>query len=90
MDVKNLTSDSPDQMAITKRCFWKGQEMDCPSIFQPFPTDRGMCCVFNMEKADQIFRKSKHLENLLNFQSIDVETRICITSRSRNIHCHIC
>ena len=59
-DVKNITSDYKDETSLIKRCYWKGKHIDCASIFFTRPTDRGMCCTFNMEKAEEIFQKSKY------------------------------
>ena len=70
-DIKNITSENKDEMSLIKRCYWKGQKMSCSSIFLTRPTDRGMCCTFNMEKADQIFRKSKYASALSNMQNQD-------------------
>ena len=50
-----------------KWCAWKGLTLPCPSIFTLFPSNRGMCCSFNIQKADEMFRESKyrfHLERL--------------------------
>jgi hypothetical protein len=47
---------------MLKSCSWKGISLNCSSIFTMFPTDRGMCCSFNMEKADKMFRQSKYTE----------------------------
>ena len=41
--------------------------MNCSSIFTMFPTDRGMCCAFNMKKADDMFKASR-------YRGIQVET----------------
>ena len=72
-DVKNITSEVKDEMSLIKRCYWKGQKMSCSSIFLTRPTDRGMCCTFNMEKAENIFRKSKYASALSAMQKQDEE-----------------
>ena len=74
-DVKDVTSNWPDQMSIIKSCSWKGKKISCPSIFQMLPTDRGMCCSFNMKKAEEIFQKTKYAELVEKFQSSDKEKR---------------
>ena len=56
---------------MIKKCLWKGIEMPCSSIFSTFPTDRGMCCAFNMKKADQIFKKSKYVDWVQKLQKSD-------------------
>ena len=45
---------------MLKWCSWKGVTLDCASIFTLFPTNRGMCCSFNMQRADQMFKRSKY------------------------------
>ena len=74
-DVKNVTSNWPDQMSIIKSCSWKGKKISCPSIFQMLPTDRGMCCSFNMKNAEEIFQKTKYAELVEKFQNADKEKR---------------
>ena len=70
-DVKNITSEYRDEMSLIKRCYWKGMRIDCPSIFLTRPTDRGMCCTFNMEKAESIFQESKYATMVSQMQNKD-------------------
>ena len=74
-DVKNITSNVPGKTSIIKKCFWKEREIDCPTIFKTMPTDRGMCCVFNMKKAEELYKKSEYEELLQSMQDIDFENR---------------
>ena len=60
VDVKGITSEKKDELSFIKRCYWKNKPISCNSIFQKRPTDRGMCCSFNMEKAEQILKGSKY------------------------------
>ena len=71
-DIRNITSENKDEISMIKRCYWKGQPMSCSSIFLTRPTDRGMCCAFNMEKAENIFRKSKYESALSKYQEQDI------------------
>lgn len=61
-DVKGLTSEAKDEMSFLKRCYWKDHRINCTAIFQQRPTDQGMCCTFNMKKADEILRKSRYTD----------------------------
>ena len=70
-DVHNITSDYKDEMSLIKRCYWKGMKIDCASIFFTRPTDRGMCCTFNMEKAENIFEESKYKTMVSQMQHQD-------------------
>ena len=74
-DVKNITSNSPGEASIIKKCYWKGKKMHCPSIFKTLPTDRGMCCVFNMNKAEEIFQESIYARLIQTSQDKDLDNR---------------
>ena len=49
---------------LIKSCAWKGEKLNCSSIFSMYPTDRGMCCTFNKQKADDMFKKSRFQKQL--------------------------
>ena len=51
-------------LGMIKQCSWKGVKLDCSSIFTLFPTNRGMCCSFNMQKAEEMFKRSKYREHM--------------------------
>lgn len=70
-DVKGVTSNTRDEFGILKWCAWKGLRLSCSSIFSMFPTDRGMCCSFNMLKAEEMFRESKYRESVARFTKRD-------------------
>ena len=70
-DVENITSSVKDEMSLVKRCYWKGREISCSSIFVTRPTDRGMCCSFNMEKAEKIFKTGKYGNMVAAMQETD-------------------
>ena len=74
-DVRNVTSNALDELSIIKKCSWKGKEMPCPKIFKTLPTDRGMCCTFNMKKAEEIFRNLKYSELVQSMQDLDDSNR---------------
>ena len=56
---------------MLKRCQWKGLSLPCSAIFTMFPTDRGMCCTFNMDKAEALFKKNAFRDNLVKLQTRD-------------------
>lgn len=71
-DVEGITSDDMDQRSMLKRCYWKGKKLPCSAIFTTFPTDRGMCCTFNMQRADEIFKAGSSYEKAVaNLQKRD-------------------
>ena len=79
-DIKDITSSTKDQMSVIKRCFWKGKDVNCSSIFQKRPTDRGMCCSFNAREADKIFRNTIYGNMVSSMQNQDALYSIDDTS----------
>ena len=59
-DVKDVTSKEKDEMSVIKRCIWKGEDINCASVFVTRPTDRGMCCSFNGEAAEKVFKSTTY------------------------------
>ncbi len=59
------------QYAMIKKCAWKGKTMNCSAIFETFPTDRGMCCTFNMDAAEKIFSESRFQESVIKYQHLN-------------------
>ena len=59
-DVQKYSAKNNGDTSILKKCFWKGVPLPCSAIFKKVPTDSGMCCAFNKEKADKIFVESKY------------------------------
>jgi hypothetical protein len=51
--------------------YYKGIEIPCSAIFKTFPTDRGMCCSFNMKAADEIFLEKSYSSLIQNLQDYD-------------------
>ena len=74
-DVQNVTSNLPYQMSVIKNCAWKGLDINCSAIFKTLPTDRGMCCTFNMERAEKIFKESKYSQMVQKMQDTDAHKR---------------
>ena len=58
-DVTDFSKEK-DDMSVIKRCYWRGAMVDCSLIFVTRPTDRGMCCSFNVENAEKIFKKTRY------------------------------
>ena len=73
MDVVDITSKEKDEVSFIKRCFWKNKPISCNAIFQKRPTDRGMCCSFNMEKAESILKESKYTDAISMVQEEEKE-----------------
>jgi hypothetical protein len=69
-DVKNISS-SLNELSLLKYCEWKGIRVACSAIFTQFPTDKGLCCSFNMKAADDIYRESIFLDTLKEKQNSD-------------------
>ena len=71
VDIKGLTSEFKDELSLIKKCFWREKEISCEAIFQKRPTDRGMCCSFNMKSAEKVFKTSKYKEAISSGQLKD-------------------
>ena len=56
---------------MLKACLWQGKEFPCSELFSAFPTNQGMCCSFNMKKANEMFQASRYQEILDNMQALD-------------------
>jgi hypothetical protein len=54
-DVKGVTAEKDGKRSLLKQCSWKGTTIPCAALFTSFPTDRGMCCSFNIDAAEEIF-----------------------------------
>ena len=70
-DVQNISSNEREEMSMIKKCFWKGKHVNCASIITTIPTDRGMCCSFNMKAAEELYRASKYADALSRLQVHD-------------------
>ena len=73
IDVVGVTSKEKDEVSFIKRCYWKNKPISCNAIFQKRPTDRGMCCSFNMEKAERILKESKYTDAISMVQEEEKE-----------------
>ena len=59
------TNNKPNNfIGMIKDCTWKSKRLSCSAIFTKQPTDRGMCCSFNKEKADKMFQESRYREQI--------------------------
>ena len=73
-DVRGLTSRAKDELSFLKKCFWKEKPISCNAIFNQRPTDEGMCCSFNMKKADELLKESKYREAISERQAKDTDS----------------
>ena len=51
-------------IGMIRDCIWKGKRLSCSAIFTKQPTDQGMCCSFNKERADEMFKESRYREQI--------------------------
>ena len=58
-------------LGMIKKCIWKGKRVSCSAVFSMHPTDRGMCCSFNKEKADKLFKESRYRDQMIRMNSYD-------------------
>ena len=71
-DIKGLTSQVKDELSFLKRCYWKETQISCNQIFQKRPTEKGMCCSFNMKMLNEVLKDSRYKESITTRQSTDV------------------
>ena len=71
-DVENVTSEYKDQYGMLKGCIWKGVDMPCSKVFEMVPTDQGMCCAFNLNKAEEMFKDGNFREMVQKMQQRDM------------------
>ena len=69
-----LTSLQVFLIGMIKSCVWKGKNLSCASIFSMYPTDHGMCCTFNKQRADEMFKASRYQEEVTKLSSQDKES----------------
>ena len=74
-DVEGITSDKTGDFGLLKACVWKGVKLPCSLIFKTSPTDQGMCCTFNMEAAENMFKMGPYQEMIMKMQAKDKQYR---------------
>ena len=67
----NITAKTNGERAVLRYCEWKGLPISCAAIFSPYPTDRGMCCSFNMKAADEIYQAGPYPKIITSLQQAD-------------------
>ena len=80
-DVRNTTSDKNNQHGMIKYCEWKGRRLPCSALFKTSPSDRGMCCTFNVQEAEKMFQDREY--------GVSIGMVILYRTSSNKIH-HLC
>ena len=70
-DVGNVTSVRQFEYGMIKSCMWKGIKLPCSNIFTASPTDRGMCCSFNVQAAEKMFKSGDYQNMIQKMQERD-------------------
>jgi hypothetical protein len=73
-DTIGMSAEEEGERGILKQCRWKGRLVPCSGIFTTFPTDRGMCCSFNVKAANNIFSDSHFSSLVQQLQEEDYNT----------------
>ena len=73
-DTVGMSAEVEGERGLLKRCSWKGKTVPCSAIFTTYPTDRGMCCSFNMKAAEEIFVDSNYLTLTKELQNTDLNS----------------
>ncbi len=82
-DVKGITSRYAGQKGVLQQCKWRGITVPCSAIFETYPTDRGMCCGFNMKKAETIFRSGAYVSMIKRMQDTDYARAFGISKKPK-------
>ena len=64
-------TNAQHKTGMIKSCSWKGMGMPCSKLFSASPTDRGMCCSFNVDAADKMFKSSEYQKMIIKMQEQD-------------------
>ena len=62
-----------NDLGLLKACIWRGETMPCSQIFKAVPSDIGMCCAFNMKKAEEIFEENQYRKSMTLMQMRDIK-----------------
>ena len=71
-DTYGISSEEQMESSFLKRCIWKGEVIPCSAIFKSIPTDRGMCCSFNIQDAEDFFVQSQYQKMISKLQNEDL------------------
>ena len=88
-DVSGITSfDQQSKYGMLKQCIWRGQALPCSEIFKTFPTDQGMCCTFNMKKAEEMFQTNQYQQMISMMQDQDknlsIDQKVNVNNNHQN------
>jgi len=70
-DLVNITSLYDGQSSLVRNCKWKNVHVACSDLFTTFPTQMGMCCSFNFERADKLFTSNVFIKAVTERQEFD-------------------
>ena len=62
-----------NNLGLLKACIWRGETIPCSQIFKAVPSDIGMCCAFNMKKAEEIFEENQYRKSMTRMQMKDIK-----------------
>ena len=64
-------SHNNELSGLLKKCLWRGKPLSCAAIFKMQPTDQGMCCSFNKEKAEEMYLEGRYQEHVAKMTDQD-------------------
>jgi len=68
----DLVSEEENVYGVLIDCLWKGHSLPCHELFVKFPTDQGLCCTFNMARADSLLNPNlDYVAEILTLQERD-------------------
>ena len=62
-----------NNLGLLNACIWRGETIPCSQIFRAVPSDIGMCCAFNMKKAEEILEEGQYRISMTRMQLKDIK-----------------
>ena len=88
-DTKGMTGKKDGEKGILRYCEWKGKPISCAAIFTKFPTEKGMCCSFNIRAAEEIFKGNTYPILVGQLQAADKNASIADSQLPKDYVRHV-
>ncbi len=72
------------KFSIIKHCAWRDVPVNCADVIKMFPTDNGMCCVFNLEAANKLLWEGPYADMVTMLQERERKSAIAQVEKSMN------
>ena len=69
-----VTSKFEGETGLLKKCLWKNVDIPCHKLFVKVPTDKGMCCAFNIDQnAETAYKNYGYTSFIKKWRNKDIE-----------------